>query len=230
MRIERCSPARRWLPQVLVFFLVIPPSAYSQQAAPQQATPQAAPQPATPLPTQPMAPLPTVQNLKVITLAGKGEMNDLERHVMALLVVQVLDPNDRPVEGAEVVFRFPLEGPSATFANQKTSQTARTNSQGQAGATGWTANDKVGSFEVHATASYGNQMGETTIPMTNVTRIVEDVKKRRKDKPWYSTRKFKIAVIAGAAAGAAVGIILATRDSKSTVTISPGSPSVGGPQ
>ena len=219
--IRKCSPARRWLPQILIFFLVFPPTIYGQQPA----------QPASP-PTkaEPMAPLPTVQNLKIVTLAGKGEMNDLERHVMALLVVQVLDENDRPVEGANVVFRFPLEGPGATFANQKTSQTARTNAQGQAAATGWTANDKTGSFEVHATASYGNQMGETTIPMTNVTRIVEDKRKKGKEKPWWSTRKFKIAVIAGAAAGAAVGIILATRDSKSTVTISPGSPSVGGPQ
>jgi hypothetical protein len=161
----------------------------------------------------------------------------LERHTVAPLVVHVLDPNVRPVEGADVVFRCPLKGPGATFADQKTSQTMRTNSQGQAAATGWTANNEVGPFQVHATATYGNQMGEKTISMTNVTRIVEDVKKNRKHKSWWSTRKFKIAVIAGGAAIAA-GVVLATRGSSSTpasappptITITPGSPTVGGPQ
>ncbi len=155
-------------------------------------------------------------------------------------MVQVLDPNDRPVEGADVVFRFPLKGPGAAFANQGTSQTMRTNSQGQAAATGWTPNSEVGTFQVHATATYGNHMGEKTISMTNVTRIVEDVSKNRKQKSWWSSRKFKIAVIAGGAAIAA-GVVLATRGGGGggsapastpppTVTITPGGPTVGGPQ
>jgi len=157
---------------------------------------------------------------------------------VAPLVVQVLDQNDRPVEGADVVFRFPLKGPGATFADQKTSQTMRTNSQGQAAATGWTANNAAGPFQVHATATYGNQMGEKTISMTNVTRIVADVKRNRKQKSWWSSRKFKIAAIAGGAAIAA-GVVLATRGSGSSnpaaapppvITITPGSPTVGGPQ
>jgi hypothetical protein len=215
--------ARRWLPHALILLLAIPPGVYGQQAPP----------PPTP---KPMAQLPVVQNLRVIPLAGKDEMNDLERHVMAPLVVEVLDQNDRPVEGAAVVFRFPLNGPSATFANQKTSQTSRTNAQGEAAATGWAANGEVGSFQVHATATYGNQMGETTFSMSNVTRIVESVKKKSKHQPWWSTRKFKIAVIAGGAALVA-GIVLAKETGGGsgkattipTVTISPGSPSVGGP-
>jgi hypothetical protein len=155
---------------------------------------------------------------------------------MAPLVVEVLDQNDRPVEGADVVFRFPLNGPGATFPNQKTSQTSRTNAQGEAAATGWTANGEVGRFQIHATATYGNQMGETTFSMTNVTRIVESAKKNRKQKKWWSTRTFKIAVIAGGAAIVA-GIVLAKETGGSskagatipTVTISPGSPTVGGP-
>jgi hypothetical protein len=217
--VNRGLATRRWLPQVLVLFLALPPGAYAQQTAAQ---------------AKPMAPLPVVQNLKLIVLAGKDEMNDLERHVMAPLVVEVLDQNDRPVEGADVVFRFPLQGPGATFADQKTSQSARTNAQGEAAARNWTANNQVGTFQVHATATYGNQMGEITIPMSNVTRIVET--KNRKSRSWWSTRKFKIAVIAGGAAAVA-GIVLATQvggnSSKSspspTITITPGSPSVGGP-
>ena len=212
----------RWLLQALIFLLSLAPGAYAQQ-------------PPAPAPTKPMAQLPVVQNLKVLPLAGKDEMNDLERHVMAPLVVEVLDQNDRPVEGADVVFRFPLNGPGATFPNQKTSQTSRTNAQGEAAATGWTANGEVGRFQVHATATYGNQMGETTFSMSNVTRIVESARKNRTEKKWWSTRKFKIAVIAGGAAIVA-GIVLAKEGGGSskastipTITISPGSPSVGGP-
>lgn len=214
---------RSWLPLALIFLLAVPSGAYGQ---PPQALPQ----------VKPMAQLPIVQNLKVIVLAGKDEMNDLERHVMAPLVVEVLDQNDRPVEGADVVFRFPLQGPGATFADQKTSQTARTNAQGEAVARNWTANNQVGVFQVHATATYGNQMGEITFSMSNVTRIVEN-RRNRKHQNWWSTRKFKIAAIAAGAA--VVAAIVLTREvgggsaAKSvpppTITITPGSPSVGGP-
>ena len=81
-----------------------------------------------------MAPLPMVRSLKLTALAGDHAMNDLERSLMAALVIQVLDQNDRPVEGAEVVFRFPLNGPGAVFRGGNTSQTVRTNGQGQAAA------------------------------------------------------------------------------------------------
>ncbi len=104
-------------------------------------------------------------------------MNDLERRVMAPLVVQILDQNDRPVEGADVVFRFPLSGPRAAFTGGKTAQTVRSNGTGEAAAVNWMANGEVGTFEIHVTATYGNEQGETTVKMQNVTRIVEGAKK-----------------------------------------------------
>jgi hypothetical protein len=178
-----------------------------------------------------MAQLPMVQDLKVSALAGDDGMNDLERHVMSPLVVQVLDQNDRPVEGAEVVFRFPLNGPGAIFRNGNTSQTVRTNGRGQAAAVNWMANNQVGTFSVRVSASYGNELGETTVSMTNVTRISENAKKGKKEAKWYSSKWVKIALISGGAALVA-GIILATRGGGSSgpsVTITPGSPTVGGP-
>src|SRR5271155_3677102 len=150
---------KRWLPLLLAAVLIVTP-VYADEQAP--ATPQTTPAqsqpvpappqtaPANPPPT-PLAPLPIVKNLKILVLAGNGEMNDLERKVMAPLVVQVLDQNDRPVEGAEVVFRFPLNGPGAAFAGGKTSQTFRTNGTGEAAAVNWMANNEVGAFEVHVT-------------------------------------------------------------------------------
>ena len=173
-----------------------------------------------------------MQSLKVILLSGNQGMNDLERKVMVPLVVQVVDQNDQPVDGAEVVFRFPLDGPSASFADQKNAQTFRTNADGQAAATGWTANGKVGTFQVQVTASRGNELGSATISMTNVTRIVGAA--RAREKHWWSSKWTKIGIAVGAA-GIIVAVILVTRGSGSktaptVITATPGSPTIGGPQ
>jgi hypothetical protein len=231
---------RRWLPQALAVLLVVTQIQAAEQAAPAPQPPAAAPQASTPpaaanpAPAQPVTPLPVEQSLKIRALAGNGEQNDMERRVMAPLVVQVLDQNERPIAGADVVFRFPLNGPSATFAAGKTTVTVRTNGGGQAAATNWMANGMVGTFQIHVNATYGNQVGETTISMSNVIRIVEETHKS-KAGGWWSHKWVKVAVIGGVAAGIAIGVLLATRGGGSkgggsTVTISPGPPAVGAPQ
>jgi hypothetical protein len=232
----------RWLPQLLAAILIVTPVYAQVQAPAAPQNPPAATQPASPpaqtppaTPAQPMAPLPIIKNLKLLVLAGNGEMNDLERRVMAPLVVQVLDQNDRPVEGAEVVFRFPLSGPSAAFTGGKSSQSVRSNGTGEAAAVNWMSNNEVGTFEIHVTATYGNEQGETIVKMQNVTRIVEGAKGHAKQSHWYSPTWVKIALV-GVAAGAVVGIVLATRGggksaatSTNPITITPGSPTVGAP-
>ena len=207
----------RWLPYTLAVVLALPPNADAQAPPP---APQAAPT------TQPA----TIRSLKVRALAGEQAMNDLEGKVMAPLVVQVSDQSDQPLEGVDVVFRFPLEGPSASFADRKNVQTSRTNADGQAAAVGWMANGKVGTFQVQVTASHGNEQGSATISMTNVTRITDEIKTHQ--KKWWSTRWGKVAIVAGAA-GITAAIVLATRGGSSgpkVVTATPGSPTIGGPQ
>jgi hypothetical protein len=211
-----------------------PPQAAPAQAAPVQAAPAQPPPPVAPAaPVQPLAQLPVEQSLTIRVLAGNNEMNDLERRVMAPLVVQVTDRDERPVETAEVVFRFPVSGPGSAFAGGKTSQTVRTNSEGQASALNWMANGQVGKFQVHVTATYGNQVGETTLTMINVTRVVEE-KPKSTAAGWWSHRWVKIAVIGGAAAAIGIGVFLATRggskgSSGATIGVTPGSPTVGAP-
>lgn len=225
---------RRWLPQALAALLVVTQIQAAEQAAPPPQAPEG--QPATPAPAPgqlaPAAPLPIEQSLKVRVLAGDGEMNDLERRVMAPLVVQVVDQNERPMEGAQVVFRFPLNGPGAAFAGGKTSLTVLTNGVGQAAAINWMANGQTGSFQVHVNATYGNQVGEATLTMTNVTRI-ENVSKNlagaKKKEGLWSHRWFKVAVIGGAALAIGLGVYLGTRGggkSGTTVGVSTGPPTV----
>jgi hypothetical protein len=203
------------LPVLLSVILILPPHLLGQQ-------PTAPAQPPT---------FPTVQSLTVIPLAGNLGVNDLERGVMTPLVVQVLDQNSRPVEGAQVIFRFPLNGPSAEFPNKQTSQTVRTNADGQAAAVGWVANREVGSFQVQVTATRGNELGSVSMTMTNANRIVGAGGAKDKHKSVWSSKWTKIAIVAGAA-GAVAGIVLATRSGNgggTTVTASPGSPTIGGP-
>ena len=227
---------RRWLPQALALLLVVTQIQAAEQAAAPPPAPVAVPQaplsPPASAQAQPLAPLPVEQSLKIRVLAGNGEMNDLGRRVMAPLVVQVVDQDERAMVGAEVVFRFPINGPSATFAGGRTSATVRTNGGGQAAAVNWMANGQVGSFEVHVNASYGNQVGETTVSMSNVTRVTEERKKSKGESLW-SHGWFKIAVIWGAAVAIGLGVYFGTRggssSSGSTVTVIPGSPNVGAP-
>ena len=212
---------KRWLPYVLAGLLALPPSVGAQGPS---STPQGAPV------TQPS----TVQSLKLILLSGNHGMNDLERKTMVPLVVQVVDKDDEPVDGADVVFRFPLDGPSASFASQKNAELFRTNADGQAAASGWMANGKVGTFQVQVTASRGNELGSATISMTNVTRIIGTA--NTGEKHWWSSKWTKIGIAAGVA-GIIVAVILVTRGSGSktaaaptVITATPGSPTIGGPQ
>lgn len=203
----------RWLVYGLALLLSFPPGAGAQsQVQPSQAQPA------------------TIRSLKIVPLAGKQEMNDLKNRVMAPLVVQVLDQNDQPVEGADVTFRFPLTGPSATFPDEKNAATFRTNADGQAAAVGWMANGHLGTFNIQVTAVRGAEEGSAVVPMTNVTRITEGGGTKRKS--WWSNKWARIAIIAGAAA-IVTGIILATRGSGSggkVITATPGAPTIGGPQ
>ena len=229
----------RGLAQFLSVLMALLPVLSDAQTPAGSAQPPAAQQPATPAAPEPSIPasLPTVESLKIIPLAGKGETNDIKRKLMAPLVVEVDDRDDRPIEGAEVVFRFPLRGPTATFPGGRTSQTTRTNGQGQAAAMNWVANNEVGSFEVHVSASYGNQIGQTSFTMSNGNNVPErrqngDFGPSVKSEHWYSPLWVKLA-LGAAAAGAITGIVLATGSSGSkpptppTITITPGTPTIG---
>lgn len=214
----------RWLPPVLAAVLAMPPQLRSQNTPVDGVNSTA--------PARPAAG-PLVQSLHLIPLAGNGETNDLEGRVMAPLVVDVLDQNDRPVEGAEVVFRFPVSGPSAIFADKSTSQTVRSNADGQAAAVGWTANSLRGAVRVQVTATRGTDQGSVAITMFNGSRATAQAQAH---KSWWSSKWAKIGVIGGAALTAGL-IVWATHGGGSgtaaasgvTISATPGSTTIGGP-
>jgi hypothetical protein len=207
---------------ILACLLSLPSVALGQQPAAAQ------PPAAKPTAAKPTAAGETIRTLRILALAGRNGENDLQTHVMAPLAVQVLDANDRPVEGATVIFRFPPSGASASFADNQLTQTVRTDAGGQALATGWMANMEVGGFAVFVTASRGNEQGTLSIPMANVPRVIPE--KERKKKHWYTSKWAIIGYIAAAAAVTTAIVLTNGSSSSTTIRGLPGSPTVGGPQ
>jgi hypothetical protein len=200
------------------------PAAPAQVPATQAQTPPvpAAPgqTPAAPAQT-PIAPLPTVQDLKILTLEGERSVNNTSRHIGIQPVVEVRDENDRPVEGATVVFRLPVSGPGGSFPGKSPTFSAATNAQGQAAASGFVPNDELGRFDIHVTATYQNRTGETTISQTNSPNSLSLLGKEARKKPLWRNKY----VLIGAGVGIAVGIVLILTlggNSKQPVTITPG--------
>jgi hypothetical protein len=163
-----------------------------------------------------------VENLKVLVLEGQRSINNTTRHIGIQPVVEVRDENDRPVEGAIVVFRLPPSGAGGSFPGNSPTFRAGTNAQGQAGASGFVPNDQLGRFDIHVTATYQNLTGEATISQTNspntLARLAPTIKKR----PFWRNKYVWIG--AGAAVGVGIALALILGNSKSTtpVTITPG--------
>lgn len=171
-------------------------------------------------------------SLTVVVLQGEGAVNRIKSRSATPPVVQVRDQNEKPVAGAEVVFQLPAAGPGGVFHGWMRNQTAKTNAQGQAGATGFTPNDEEGRFNIKVTASQGNRTGSTVIAQSNTNNGSADRGSR-------SSRRGLWIVLGVVAAGAlAGGIYAATRgngDSAATavtnpITITPGPVTVAGPR
>jgi hypothetical protein len=162
------------------------------------------------------APAPIADTLKVLVLEGDGAVNNTEKHKGTPPIVEVRDENDRPVEGASVVFRLPAAGPGGHFAKQELSITVRTNIQGQAVASGFLPNSEIGRFKFHVTATAGNKTGESEITQTNsASEFAMDA-----PPPPKKVGKWKWVAI-GAAVAAAAGIGLAASGGASTPTSGP---------
>jgi len=192
---------------------------------------------------EPVAALPLETGLRVVPLAGNGEFNDIGAKLPSLVVVEVRDADDRIIEGAEVVFRFPPSGPSGYFPGPKLTQTKRTNAQGQATPDGWVPNAQAGPVVLKASATHGNLMGETEIRMINAPQVTDRMRSRvgreiggtSSTGGFWSSKWVKIGIV-GIAAGAAAGGYFAFRNNdgpstvlRPTITISPGGVAIGGP-
>jgi len=162
---------------VLVYFLVVL-LCFAFQASPafaQQTTP--------------------VFGLKVKTDEGTGASTTVKTPSTEPPVVVVTDANNRPIQGAIVVFTAPESGASGVFEDGSRTMTAATDRDGRAAAVGFRANGTVGTYTIEVHVEFLNEAADTTVSHTNVAGA--------------KSNKKLITILAIAGGGAAAGLLAA---------------------
>ena len=176
--------------------------------------------------------------LKIVIVQGDGSFNNIKRKLAQEPIVQVVDESGQPVQGAEVTFTLPYDGPGGLFANNKRTSSIKTDAQGRAAAGPFVPNSTEGRFNISIKAVAGSREGLAIISQSNT--MAGGVYAADGVRPKASNAKYWI--IAGVAGGAAAGVIAATKGGSSPATAAPvaipvpptsvsiGSISVGGPK
>jgi hypothetical protein len=170
--------------------------------------------------------------LRIVIVEGEGAINNIKQRVNREPIVQVEDENRKPVAGAAVVFSLPSQGPSGVFPNGTRTLTTNTDAQGRAAATGIRPNNQSGQLQIRVTASFQGEAASAVITQNNAVGSSSAA-------GGMSTGTKVLIIVAIAGAAAAGGIYAATRGGSSGsgttvasgpgITITPGTPSVGGP-
>jgi hypothetical protein len=169
--------------------------------------------------------------LSINIVEGEGAINNIRQRVNREPIVQVEDQNRKPVAGAVVVFLLPENGASGTFADGSRMLMTVTDNQGRAVARGIRPNAQSGPMQIRVTANFQGLSASSVITQTNLAAAAA--------ASGFAGLSLaaKLAIILGVAGGAAAtGAIIATHTgggggtpAPSTVTLSPGTPSVGAP-
>jgi hypothetical protein len=172
-----------------------------------------------------------VTGLSITIVEGEGAINNVRQRVNREPIVQVEDENHKPIAGAVVVFLLPDTGASGTFPNGARMLMTVTDNQGRATARGIRPNGQSGPMLIRVTASFQGLTASSVITQTNAAAATAA------SGAGLSTAA-KWAIILGIAGGAAAaGAIVATHGGSSSasssapppITITPGTPTVGGP-
>jgi hypothetical protein len=166
--------------------------------------------------------------LSITIVEGEGAINNVRQRVNREPIVQVEDQNHKPVAGAVVIFLLPDQGATGTFPGGSHMLMTVTDNQGRAVARGIRPNGQSGPLQIHVNASFQGLTASSTIAQTNVAAAAAS---------GFAGLSLaaKLVIILGIAGGAAAaGAIVATHtggssSSSTPVTLSPGTPTVGGP-
>ena len=171
--------------------------------------------------------------LSITIVEGEGAINNVRQRVNREPIVQVEDQNHKPIAGAVVIFLLPDQGATGSFPDGSRMLMTVTDNQGRAVARGIRPNNQSGPLQIRVTASFQGLIASSVIAQTNLAGAAS-----ASGFAGLSTAA-KLAIILGIAGGAAAaGAIIATHtgggsssssSSPSTVTLSPGTPTVGAP-
>jgi len=165
------------------------------------------------------------QSLSIIVVAGDGAIHNIIRQVAVEPIVEVRDGQGRPVAGATVRFSSPESGPSVSFIDSSRRMTVVTDESGRARARGMAPNIQEGAYVIEVTATMAGLRANASIAQTNAVPAEAAAKK----KP------FAWKLLAGIAAAAAAGVVVAVQKSDKTgpaqsTSLTLGSVQVGPPR
>ena len=168
-----------------------------------------------------------IQKLNIAIVEGDGAVNNIRQRMAREPMVQVTDENRKPIAGAVVVFLLPNQGAGGAFANGAKSLTTLTDANGNAVARGMQANRLSGQYQIKVTASHQGQTSSTAINMTNAVLTGAAAT--------GISMKLLLILVAGGATAAGIAVAASggggggTPPRQST-TVTPGTPTVGGPR
>jgi hypothetical protein len=182
----------------------------------------------TPEAMEAQAPAAAVSKIHVDILEGDGQIVNIKARINPAPVVQVVDDQNQPLQGALVVFFLPSQGPGGTFPDGSRNLTVSTDRTGRATAAGIIPNNQTGQFSIRASASYQGQTASADITQVNVSGVSAS-------GTGGGGLSAKAWILIGVLAGAAVGGYLAARGSGSSsstagstgIVITAGTPTVG---
>jgi hypothetical protein len=168
--------------------------------------------------------------LKIQVIEGEGAFNNIRSKVGRDIEVEVRDPQDNLVQGAEVAFTLPMDGASGAFGGAERKYSTVTDVNGRAGTRGFKPNSVEGRFNIKVNASYHGREGQAIVSQSNT--LAGGVTANQHGNK-------KVAIISLLAGGAVGGAVLATRlGGKGSSSVAPppaislsvGGISVGSPQ
>jgi len=106
--------------------------------------------------------------LRVQVVQGNDAQNVVEQIPSNPITIRVVDRNNRPVQGATVVFTAPDEGASGDFPSGSNTFQTITDEGGVARASEYHPNDIQGTYQIRVQISYLGEVATATIRQTNI--------------------------------------------------------------
>lgn len=168
--------------------------------------------------------------LSITVLKGDTGRNSIKTRTGIPIEIEVRDPENRTVAGAQVIVQLPSSGASGSFPGGQLTKRTVTGPAGQAVITGFVPNDIEGRFNVKITADSGTLSGSVVVSQVNVAMLEIERPKSHKGLWVLLAAGAGGAVAAATLAGGSGGSGSSAAASAPSVTVIPGTVTVGGPR
>ncbi len=162
------------------------------------------------------------KSLVISILDGEGALNDIRTRTAREPIVEVDDENHKPVAGVLILFAMENGGgsPFASFAGAQTFS-VETDAAGRAAGRGFQITQRKGRYNIKVRATKGQLLAEAVIAESNIVAILSS---NGSGNPVVAVSHRKLEWLLGGAAavGVAIGIVIATRQNETTISIGNG--------